>query len=100
VNAVRGFGENVLYSALFGLALAACLNAEGFEDRLTVSGEFQAPMYPQQSVWRDARQADFRGWLQTEYKGALGRGLSFRGDLTAYGMDRSRVFLDGTAALV
>jgi hypothetical protein len=85
--------------AALALIVAIC-GAGRLQGQLTVSSELQGSIYPRQAFGREARQGDFRGSLELEYKHTLREGLSFRSDLIAYGPNLGRAFFDGTAALV
>ena len=84
-------------SAVLAAILIQCATAWG---QLSVSSELQGSLYPKEAFGRDARQADFRGSLELEYKHALREDLNFRGDLVVYGPDRGSAFFDGIASLV
>lgn len=86
--------------ALLTLAASFFATAGHVAGQLTVSSELQGAAYPRQAYGRDARQGDFRGSLEVEYRHTLGEGLTFRGDLLVYGPHRASALLDGTAALV
>jgi hypothetical protein len=80
--------------------IAMCVPATRMEAQIAFSSELQGALYPQEAIGRPARQADFRGWAQVDYKQKLSERLSFQGDLIAYGPHDQSALADGTAALV
>lgn len=86
--------------ALLALAIVSMTTAGRLSAQLTISSEIQGAAYPRQALGRDARQGDFRGSLEVEYRHTLSEGLTFRSDLIVYGPHRTGALLDGTAALV
>ena len=77
-----------------------CASVTCVEAQLSFSSELQGSMYPHQAIGRPARQTDFRGWGEVEFKRTLSPGLDVRGDLIVYATHQQHAFADGTAALV
>src|SRR4051812_40373786 len=89
----------IQYRVSLPFALALGLTSGQLNAQLSVSSELQGAVYPEDAIGREARQIDFRGWVQADYKRTFEKGFSFRGDLLVYGPSAGNAFWDGTAAL-
>ena len=85
------------FAATLAVALSIAGTAAG---QLAVSSEVLGAVYPQQPPTRPAGDGDVRGSARLELDRALGKNVTFSGDLQVYGSNRRRALADGEAALV